>query len=215
MLFGIPEVVFVALVAYGIAVIIGTLTTATIAFKIYRKAKPGLERMEELSNSSPQQILVELEQRIPPMLNNAVTDMVENGTFDAVLERFGPEIVKMGQTIGQNIATVTFAKLSEKVSGQAGGVAKGVAYEERRQADIQFDQLIGMDGGAEMIDEFAEEFGIPVGIARQYAPMVMGFVKQKFGHVIPQLQAAGQGQLPPPPVNGPRPSSHTSSSGYV
>lgn len=206
MLFGIPEVVFVALVAYGIAVIIGTLTTATIAFKIYKKAKPGLERMHELGNLNPEQIAAELEKRFPPMMNDAFTDMVDNGTFDGLMDRFGPELIKMGQTIGQNIATVTFSKLSEKATGQQGGIQKGVNAQERKMADLQFDQLMGMEGGADIVDEFAAEFGIPAGLARQYAPMVLGFVQQKFGHMIPALQGGGQGQMPiaPPPGNGPR-----------
>jgi len=216
LLYGIPEAVFVALVVYGILVIAGTLTTATIAFKIYKKAKPGLEKMHELGNLNPEQIAAELEKRFPPMMNDAFTDMVDNGTFDGLMDRFGPELVKMGQTIGQNIATVTFSKLSEKVTGQQGGIQKGVNNAARQQADIQFDQLIEMEGGADMVDEFAAEFGIPAGLARQYAPMVIGFVKQKFGHMIPQLQAAGQGQIAlPPPSNGPRSRSPTSSSGYV
>lgn len=209
MLFGIPDIVFVALVAYGIAVIIGTLTTATIAFKIYRRAKPGLEKMHELGNLNPEQIAAELEKRFPPMINDAFTDMVDNGTFDAVFERYGPEIVKMGQTIGQNIATVTFSKLSEKATGQQGGIQKGINAQEKRAANIQFDQLIEMEGGADMVDEFAAEFGIPAGLARQYAPMVIGFVKQKFGHMIPMLQGGGQAVVPQAallPGNGPRPS---------
>jgi len=136
------------------------------------------------------------------MLKNAFTDMVENGTFDSLMERYGDDFLKLGQMIGQNIATVTFTKLAEKVSGQAGGVQKGVNVEERRIANMQFDQLIGMEDGADMVDEFAAEFGIPAGLARQYAPMVIGFVKQKFGHMMPALTGGAPVTLPP--TNGPR-----------
>jgi len=202
LLYGIPEAVFVALVAYGILVIIGTLTTATIAFKIYRKAKPGLEKMHSLGNLNPELIAAELEKRFPVMVHNATVEMIDSGAFDGLVERFGPEIVQMGQTIGQNIATVTFAKLSEKVTGQQGGIQKGVNYEQRRIEAAQFAQAIGSEEMAEAIDEFAADNNIPIGLARQFAPGIIGFVQQKFGHMIP-----GQAQPNPQagvPSNGPR-----------
>jgi hypothetical protein len=204
LLYGIPEAVFVALVAYGILVIIGTLTTATIAFKIYRKAKPGLEKMHSLGNLNPEQIGAELEKRFPVMVHNATVEMIDSGAFDGLMDRYEGEIVKMAQTLGQNLATVTFAKLAEKTSGQQGGIQKGINAQERKIADAQFDQIMGMEGGADVVDEFAAEFGIPAALARQYAPLVINFVKAKFGHMIPQLQAAGQGQVALPPTNGPQ-----------
>jgi hypothetical protein len=150
--------------------------------------------------------MVKAEEHIVPMAHNAIVEAIDNGAFDGLVERYGEDLVALAQTLGQNLAAVVFTKLKERTDGQAGGIQKGINYEERRQADVQFDQLVGQEGMAEAVDEFAEELGISPALARNYAPMFINWVKRKFGHMIPGQNIPPQSAAPPPytPSNGPR-----------